>query len=245
MSEGIYIQTTQNVPLLLEPATLGDRILAYLLDILILFAYIFVAMMIWGGVFGSLFSTAGSTSFTMIASGIALFLPAFAYHFLFEAFNNGQSPGKKALEIKVVAKDGSEASVGMYLIRWLFRFVDISLFYGIIAIITIAVSKDNQRLGDMVANTAVIKLKKKVSVNRVPYVASREDHEVQYPMAIKLSRDEVSLIKETLSSREVVDIDDYVEILADKIASTLELPPPENARHFLRDLLKDYSHLRS
>ena len=246
MNEGILIQTTQHVPLQMDLATLGDRILAYLIDGLIVGMYAFIAIMVWGFVFGSNIDSVGGTgAVAMVVAGVLLLIPAIAYHLLMEIFNNGQSIGKRAMDIQVVAKDGGEVTVGMYLLRWLLRFVDISLFNGIVAIITIAVSDNRQRLGDMVANTVVIKLKKKSTMAQTPYSKPEDQHEVRYSNAILLEREDVMLIKETLNSRDVVGIDEQVRILAQKVADKLNIPVPENPRLFLRDVIKDYSHLRS
>ena len=245
MTDGFQIETSQNVALHYDLASLGDRILAYLIDALIVSFYAFIAIMVYMGLFSSVFEGGESISALFVILALILFLPAVCYHLLFEIFNNGQSLGKKALDIRVVAMNGGEVSVGSYLLRWLLRFVDISLFNGIVAIVAIAVSEKNQRVGDMVANTAVIKLKKRVQTSRIPYDPAPVEHEVRYPQSIRLSEDDISLIRETLKSTDVIDIDQQKRILADKVADILELPPPDNPGLFLRDVVKDYSHLRS
>jgi uncharacterized RDD family membrane protein YckC len=49
------------------------------------------------------------------------------------------------MKIRVVKIDGYQAGFGDYMIRWVFRIIDIS----IIGLISAIVSKNNQRLGDI------------------------------------------------------------------------------------------------
>ena len=70
---------------------------------------------------------------------------------------NGQSVGKRILKIKVISLDGSQPSIGQYFIRWLFRLVDFALTAQVGGLICVAVSKNKQRIGDIVAGTTLIK----------------------------------------------------------------------------------------
>ena len=105
--------TNQNIELQLVPAGVGDRILAFVIDVIILGSYGF--FLVWLG------------SFT--DRGIVIFfaVPAFFYSLLFEIFADGQSPGKKARNIRVVKINGGSPTFINYLLRWIMRPVDFLL----------------------------------------------------------------------------------------------------------------------
>ncbi|TAM99471.1 MAG: RDD family protein, partial [Chitinophagaceae bacterium] len=81
----IRVNTTQNIQLEFELATLGDRILAFLLDWVVIIAYVFLIFII----FFNLFKEA-------TWAVILLFLPALFYYLILETFLNGQTIGKRA-----------------------------------------------------------------------------------------------------------------------------------------------------
>src|SRR5690606_34488543 len=114
-------------------------------------------------------------------------LPVFFYTLVFESFMEGQTIGKHVLKIKVIKIDGYQAGFGDYLIRWLFRLIDININMGIIGLIAMLLSKKTQRLGDMSAGTAVITLKSNVTINHTILKELKEDYVPTYPMVIRLS----------------------------------------------------------
>ncbi|MBA3971750.1 MAG: RDD family protein, partial [Bacteroidetes bacterium] len=155
--DNIKIQTTQNVDIEYELASIGDRILATLLDYVFFIAY-FVLLLIIAGFTKGLF-------FESIAVIIILVLPVFLYDLLCEMFFQGKSLGKMIMKIKVVKLDGTQAGFGAYMLRWLLRIIDTKLFSGGVALIAIIVNGKGQRIGDMAAGTTVIKMKQKITLN--------------------------------------------------------------------------------
>lgn len=67
----------------------------------------------------------------------------------------GASVGKWLLGLRVVKPDGSQAGVGACAIRWLVLFIDSACF--LIGLLTMTNSKGHRRLGDMAANTFVVR----------------------------------------------------------------------------------------
>ena len=106
--EYVRIDTTQNVAIDYEIASLGERILAYLVDLLVFVAYGITWLTIMSGIQDYI-------SFADALIWIIL-LPLFFYDLLCEVVMNGQSFGKKAMKIKVVKLDGSEPTFGSYLL---------------------------------------------------------------------------------------------------------------------------------
>ncbi len=241
MPQDLSIGTTQHVNLDVELAPIGDRILAYFIDSIIQGAYLFVVVIVFSGLFGT--GTGGGGGYVMVALLIILLIPFLFYHLLFEVYNNGQTIGKKSMRIKVAAIHGGEVSFASYLLRWLFRFVDISLTSGVGALIAIAVTDNNQRIGDLVANTTVIRTGKKVNIQDLTYVETDLEHEITYPEAIRLTAEEADLIKDVLRNRDAENIDEIIARLSERICRKLEVPVPDDKRNFLRVLFADYAYL--
>src|SRR4051812_48369965 len=128
----IKINTTQNIELEFELASVGERIVAWLIDFIIFIAY----FVIIGIALNSAYEL-GQFIGNHLWLTILFVLPFVFYNLLCEVFLNGQSLGKKLMNIKVISLDGQTASFGQYLIRWLFRLVDIYMFYALPAFISI------------------------------------------------------------------------------------------------------------
>lgn len=150
------IETSESVELQRPLAGIGSRALAGLLDALILgLVYTSLFLLCWvAGVFS------GGVSEVMNWVGAVLilvvFLIAWGYFILFELVMNGQSPGKKAVKMRVVQEEGAGLPFSASAIRNLLRVVDfLPMAYGI-GIISMFCTKKAQRLGDLAASTVVV-----------------------------------------------------------------------------------------
>ena len=161
----LQINTTQNVNINFTAASVGERILAWGVDWLIKIAYIIVTYQIMFKLLKIDELVKDMDNWSQVAVFVAFYLPVIFYSLLFEALFDGQTPGKRILKIKVVKIDGYQASLADFVIRWIFRIVDLNMMSGIVALIAIITSKKNQRLGDMTAGTSVITLKNNVNIN--------------------------------------------------------------------------------
>jgi uncharacterized RDD family membrane protein YckC len=230
----VTVRTTQNVVIQYPAASLGDRIFAYLIDLAIIIAYfILIAFVISG------------TGMVSVALIITLFMiPAFLYHVLFEIFMDGQSPGKKQMGIKVVRLDGTPPTIGNYIIRWLLRLVEIDLLSGAIAVLTIAVNGKGQRLGDIAAGTAVVKLVKQreVTAKEVFTLASEDYVPVFHQVALLTDRD-IELIQQALELNRTTGNDRPVMAVTEKIKSLLGIQTDMPPVKFLYTIVKDYGHI--
>ncbi|MEL6559652.1 MAG: RDD family protein, partial [Bacteroidota bacterium] len=99
----INIETTQNVTIDYQLAGLGSRILAYLIDFLVLFAYTLLVLFLAT----SIAEYMTSDLFAFFQIGL-IALPYVFYDLVCEVFFNGQSVGKRSMGIKVVKIDGSK-----------------------------------------------------------------------------------------------------------------------------------------
>ncbi len=222
--------TNQNIELELELASLGDRIIAFVLDMLIISVYSLFVMTAWS------MTVTGGDSYAWLA-----FIPVMFYSLLFETFGEGQTPGKRARDIKVVLLSGGSASFVQYLLRWLLRPIDF-LFYGGIAISSIILSKNSQRLGDIVAGTTVVKQRAEVRLGDVKPV-HEEDREVQFPQVRRLNDAQVSLIRKALHMRRDGFSGEGVRDLSIKIKDILSIETDMPDVKFLYAIIADYEFL--
>ncbi|MDX1476772.1 MAG: RDD family protein [Saprospiraceae bacterium] len=240
MQQEFHISTTQNVDLGYEAASLGDRLVAYLIDIVIKGVYLFLVMIF---LLDSVFNTFGEFVGNVFVYLLWL-LPYLLYHLLFEVLNNGQSPGKRAMRLRVVSLDGTPVTLGSYLLRWLMRLVDIDLTTGLGAIISIAVSDRGQRIGDRVAGTTVVKQRSEVRLEHLAFVDETDDepYDPTYPQVTALTAQHIEIIRETLANRHVIDISAHVDLLAEKIAAIMKVDVPSDPYAFLDTVARDFSH---
>lgn len=228
----VSIQTSQNVTLDYEPASLGERMVALLLDYLIFLGWLILFLILM-----TQFPTGLRSSFW---SYVFLMLPFLLYDLLCELFLNGQSLGKIAMKIRVVMLDGSPPHLGAYLLRWLPRLIESPMFLGgIIPLITIAINGRGQRIGDIAAGTTVVKLSRPVTLAHVTYRALPEDYQVRFPEVAQLSDRDLNIIREALrmNSPEVSGL------AANKVKQVIGVRSELDDTTFLRTLISDYQFL--
>lgn len=241
MSE-LSINTTQNVKINFIAASAGERIGSYLIDLIIKFAYLIVIYGIFFYAFHLDMALDGMDNWSRISILLLLYFPVVIYSLTLESIFEGQTIGKKLVKIKVVKIDGYQAGFGDYLMRWFFRLVDISIFSGVIALVAVVSSKKGQRLGDMVAGTAVITLKNKINISHTILEEIGDAYIPTYPLVIKLSDNDMRIIKETFQKADLKNDYETITKLVTKIESVTGIKNQSgNERDFLRVILKDYN----
>lgn len=231
--DNIKIQTTQNVDIEYELASIGDRILATLLDYLFFIAY----ALLWGVI--AVFSR--SEMFESIAVVVIIALPIFLYDLLCELFFQGKSFGKMIMKIKVVKLDGTQATFGAYLLRWLLRIIDTRLFSGGVALIAILANGKGQRVGDMAAGTTVIKMKQKVTINDTILNKVKPSYTIVYPEVARLSDTDIAIIKEVMQVSLRTGNFQAIERLAAKTKQAMGITVNLPHAQFLSTVVQDYS----
>ncbi|CAD0006663.1 RDD family protein [Flavobacterium chungangense] len=238
MSE-LSITTTQNVKINFKAASAGERIGAYLLDLIIKIAYLIVIGLVffyWLRL-DKIIDTLDEWSIRAVF--IIISLPIIVYTITLESIFEGQTIGKKLVKIKVVKIDGYQAGFGDYLMRWFFRLLDAS----IIGLITMISSKKSQRLGDMVAGTAVITLKNKIDISHTILEEIGDAYVPTYPLVIKLSDNDMRIIKETFLMAEEKNDYEIIYKLVHKIEKVAGIKNQSigDPADFIRTVLKDYN----
>lgn len=233
----VGIETAQNVVVDHEVAGVGARILAYLIDMALIIAWIVVWMVLSFGVL-DLGGSGGDTVFIVLLC--IAFLPLLFYFLLSHILMDGQTLGKRAQKIRVVRMDGLEPSVGQYILRWLLRPIDGFYYIGLIVIL---VNGKGQRIGDLVAGTTVITLRPRVRLNETLQVTPEPAHAVRFPGALRLSDAQARLVKEVL---EKTGPEGEV-ILRETAAKVRQVIGDAGAgmedRAFLLAVLRDHVHL--
>lgn len=234
--DNIKIQTTQNVDIEYEVASVGDRILATLLDYLFFTAYFFIWLLIGGLTDGYIFRS--------IAVVTLISLPILLYDLVLESLFQGKSFGKMIIKIKVVKVDGTQATFGSYLIRWLMRIIDMRLFSGLIALLTVILNGKGQRLGDMAAGTTVIKMKQKVTINDTILNKTKPNYTIIFPEVSKLSDNDIAIIKDVVRLSIQNDNFEAIDKLAKKTKQAMGITTNLPHKQFLAIVVQDYSQYK-
>lgn len=164
--ETLIIETPEHVELQFALASLGNRFLACAIDhalqFLAMLAVLIIALTVNSTIRALSESTlekakAGSL-WTIAILILSLFVIYFGYFALFEAFWNGQTPGKRLLKLRVIKDDGRPINIFEAFARNVIRLFDFmpTWLYSI-GILTVFMNSKGKRLGDFVAGTVVIK----------------------------------------------------------------------------------------
>ncbi len=155
----ILIETPEGVRFSLPLAGPISRFLAWLIDALLIGA----AMSGLGQLLQVLgvFSKDLMAGFTLVGS----FVVATGYSMVFEWIWRGQTPGKRALGLRVMDVGGLKLQFSQVAIRNLMRILDALPLLYLVGGTALLLSRQAQRLGDMVANTAVIKQRRSLSLD--------------------------------------------------------------------------------
>lgn len=126
----------------------GIRAVATIIDGIILMVLGFLVAMGTGSTTGTGFALQGLPAMLWFAVGLA-------YYVVLEA-EYGQTVGKRLVGIEVIGEDGGPIDYETSVLRNVLRIVDGFMLY-LVGAILIWVSDDQQRLGDQVGNTYVVK----------------------------------------------------------------------------------------
>lgn len=238
--ESVTIQTSQNVRIDYPLAGTGARIGSFFIDAIIfiilywIFALLMVQLMDSADDFSSLF--------------LGLYFCFLAYYFFLEMFSRGQTLGKRIIGLRVIRLDGRDPTPADFLTRAIFLLPDVLLTAGIPAVVLIFTGRKNQRLGDIVAGTAVIQssVASTFSLEEIMGITNREDHEPEFPGVQRFTNDDMMIVKHSLERMRKYGNAAHrqaVRQLAVRIAEQLNLDKAEvkySPEKFLERVLLDY-----
>ncbi|HMH23961.1 MAG TPA: RDD family protein [Puia sp.] len=226
------------------------RLLAWMIDIVILTAYSIIGSRMLNGITPEILAS---------QVGVALFgLPPLFYHLICETRLNGQSIGKKALGIKVITADGGQPTLSQYLVRWVFRLTDfpvwlipaiyfgelpwwcsIFLFSGLACVL---MSQRTQRIGDVVAGTIIIDTRNSTSWEDTVFTELETGYQPRYPQVMQLTDKDINTLKSIIGTvRKRSDYDLSMRI-GERIRTKLNIESDQDSLEFLETLLKDYNY---
>lgn len=252
----IQINTPFNLALDFEVAALHKRILAYFIDLLILVIYS------WG-MKAFLADVIGVENNKYGIDILMVSIPMLLYSLVCEISLHGQSLGKKITGIRVMSLEGGEPTVSQYLLRWATRFFEWPLvfstvlpgfgvliqlffvgFFGVFVVIIIAISKANQRLGDLGAGTVVVDAKSKTYLHETIFLeVSSKDYSVQFPEVMKLTDRDINTIKSILDVASRKGDFKLATSATEKIKSHLQIQSSLSPFDFLEKVLMDYNYI--
>jgi uncharacterized RDD family membrane protein YckC len=247
----VKLDTGFNIEVEFALSPFHRRFFAWLIDVAIQGTYLYLGAKLLNGLV--------SIDWDNQIWGVVLYLlPFIFYHLISEIMMNGQSVGKMVMQIKVMTMQGGEPSISQYLIRWLFRIIDfpILLFLGTLTgyatwwvvlfifagLICVIATPKSQRVGDLVAGTILIDLKKRTSWQDTVFTEVESTYQPRYPQVMQLSDRDINTLKniiETVKRRNDYDLSLKI---AYRIQSKLKMTSDQDALEFLQTLLKDYNY---
>ncbi|QSO52255.1 RDD family protein [Alicyclobacillus curvatus] len=155
LDNNLKVHTPEQVRLKLRLAGIGSRVVAQVIDLLILMVVyaLFTAsevMWQWLHVFGR------ATSYLVGAAVVISFLVFWGYFIALEAALSGQTIGKRVMKIRAVGRDGRPLSFYAAAIRNLLRLVDFLPAGYLVGLIVAVIDGQERRLGDLAAGTVVV-----------------------------------------------------------------------------------------
>ena len=236
----VDVITAHNISIDYEAASLASRGVALFLDLLIITVYTAIMSRIIA------ITTCGASEGVIILLYIIVLIPVTFYSLLFEYLLKGQTVGKMAMGIRVVNLNGENATLNDYTLRWTFRIIDFWFSAGAIGSLFISTTEKGQRLGDVLAQTAVVRNKPEqvYSIRDILNIKDRTKHEPTYLAVSKFTDEDMILIKNAINRVKRYPNDahkDLVRELAKRAADELNLDEvPKKKLTFLKTLLQDY-----
>ncbi len=239
----LYITTTQNVPLFFTPASIGERMLGYIIDMIVkasyvislyyLFRYLklldlFINMETWG----------------QIALFLAIYSPVTFYSLVSESLMEGRTLGKMVVKTRVVKIDGYQASFTDYFTRWIFRLIDIDMGF-VPGVLSMLFTGHTQRLGDLAAGTAVISEKSKYNLSHTILADINGDYEPYFSRTqmLQFNDNDMRIIKENalyaIQNRDAALMEKLTTKIEEVIRIKHKFPTQEK---FIRKVIEDYNY---
>jgi uncharacterized RDD family membrane protein YckC len=222
--EKLTIDTPEQIALEFPLAGAGSRFLAMAID-----TGVQIAGFLTLALFGLLALWFRSVGFQSLATWIVAllivcgFLVYYGYFAAFESIWGGQTPGKRAIGLRVITVTGQPITAFDAILRNLLRIVDQMPGIYAVGVVSMFFTARNQRLGDLVAGTVVVheqRIQRSADVTTAPGGVRLG--------ASRLSVEEIETIETFLSRR--AELPEYMRIrasrlLADRIRQRLEIAP--------------------
>ncbi len=261
LSDQLNIDTPELVTIEMPLAGVGSRFIALLIDMLLWFAGLLVLFFLAVIFLPAIHAASEISEKWAVAIVIfIIFLFNWGYFTLFEAFWNGQTPGKRIAKIRVIQHTGRPIGIFESMARNFVRYIDQIPSFYVVGVITMFVTKQHQRLGDLAAGTLVVRDRTPESplwneagsrtftaASFTARTAAPEPHSLvslPAPSVAKLTPSDLEVLESFFSRRLDMPLD-VRHNLAERIAaalrakSGLELPPEISTETFLEAVARD------
>ncbi|MBK8711726.1 MAG: RDD family protein [Niastella sp.] len=254
----ISINTVFNINLEFEIAAFHKRLFAWFIDFGLLICYLYSMKYLFYGWMGISMDDNLGIDILLIS------LPMLLYPLIAEVTMNGQSVGKKIMNIRVVSLHGGEPGLGQYILRWitrffewpflfgyiayspvnLFQYIILTCIFGIAVVVAISVTKFRQRIGDIAAGTVLVDTKTNFSVEDTIFQdVSAADYKVMFPEVMRLSDSDINTVKTVLNRVTKSKNEELSYRVEMKVKEVLKIESHLTSVNFLEKLLADYNYL--
>jgi uncharacterized RDD family membrane protein YckC len=254
----VQINTAFNVGLDFEIAPFHKRLVAYIIDFVVLVIYLYVMKFVLYEVLNLSEENAMGLDILLIS------IPMLFYSLITEVLMNGQTIGKKIMQIRVISLEGGEPTLGQFMLRWITKFFEWPFLFGYIYAVSVAIfvyamatgflgiavviiilsTKKNQRLGDIAAGTAIVDAKTTMNINDTIFVnVNTNNYKVLHPEVMRLSDNDINTIKTVLTQARKNHNHDICMRVEYKIKEVLKIESKLSSIDFLEKLLEDYNFL--
>ena len=254
--EFLNIDTPENVMFGYEIVGIGSRFLAALIDTTVIGILLAAANIIL--FFFLLRGSEGVNSILVALASLISFIFIWGYYIFFELRWNGSSPGKHLVGIRVIRGDGTPITLAESVIRNLIRLVDfLPAAYGL-GLVTMFIDGKARRLGDMAANTLVVREQTAVSLeslkettpaanpalSRAPGIAEREA--AKWPVE-KLTEADIQLAESLLQRyNDLPNGFTLANQILNRLVEQMELPAnpirPSEAIYAIKRIVQIYHY---
>jgi uncharacterized RDD family membrane protein YckC len=264
----IKVPTSFNIDLEFEIPEFYRRLIALLIDYLILFFYIKIANEIYRAVASSSDWSKDDTWYDINALRLILLIPLFTYHLILEVTMGGQSIGKKIMNMKVVNENGGRPGISQFLIRWTLRDIwfiiifEIGRYNSVLGdrneglflilfvigffvaeIVLVVATKKSQRIGDLLAHTILIRTNTRASIEETVFQEVSDTYTPVFPQIMHLSDKDINAIKSILETARKKGDFNMAATASEKIKAHLRIDSAMSPFDFLEVLLIDYNYL--
>jgi len=255
MDDRYTIDTPENIEFAYDIAGIGSRFLAAMIDTLLIgIAQAILILLV--GLTSSAIGLRAADDLLVALGALLAFAILWGYYIAFELLWSGQSPGKRAIGLRVVREGGRPITFAGSAIRNLIRIVDfLPALYGI-GVLVMFVDRRSRRLGDLAGGTLVVKERRSVTLESLmaagavapPALAPGETlPQPTLPNIDLLNDQDYHLVQEFLGRRNELGRDARARLgmqLAGGIQSRLGLPQGGDAERFLQFVVGEYQLLK-
>ena len=232
------VLTPERVSLEYGIAGIGSRAGAAIIDTLIQALALLILAAAGLGAGAAMSIATGEFASIIVLAVMALggFVVTTGYFLIFEIVWSGQTPGKRALGVRVIRESGYPLRPVDSVIRNVVRIADwIPIFYGV-GVLVMLLNKRSKRLGDFAAGTIVVREGTPRTLSTVSAVTSESDGQ---SMGVALSAADATLVRDFLVRRDSMHPRaraDLARRLANALAQRYAVPESTDPEAFLERL---------